>query len=228
MNGPASGVQAVLFDRDDTLSVNDPSVYLQAASWAGQRFGVDAQEVLRVMRQHWESEFGSWWDLRTLEEERAFWQRYGHNLAAELGLSKPQGEALMAQFPYHAFMRAAPGARKLLSELRRRGLGIGVLSNTLPDIWPTLEATGLAEFVDVALSSCALGIHKPQAEVFVLAAAKLGVPCQAVLFLDDRQENVDAARAVGMQAALVDLSGQVAGAVTDLNEVLALVERNWS
>ena len=217
-------LQAVLFDRDDTLSVNDPSVYAEAAGWAEREFGVPASKVLRVMRQHWESEFGSWWALRTIGDEQAFWQRYAHELAADLELSAHQGEALLAQFPYHAFMRPAPGAAATLRELRRRNLKIGVLSNTLPDIWPTLEATGLAELVDVALSSCALGVHKPQAEVFLLAAQALGVPCQAVLFVDDRQENVDAARRVGMRAALVDLRGASAGAISELAEVLELVE----
>ncbi len=216
-------LRAVLFDRDDTLSVMDPAVYLDAAGWAAGHFGLEAQAVLRVMRRHWEEEFGSWWAVRSLDDERAFWQRYAEKQAWELGLSAEQGQALMAQFPHHAFMKPAPGARDLLLRLRERGLKIGVLSNTLPDIWPTLAAIGLSDLVDVALSSCALGVHKPAPEAFGLAATALESEAAAIFFVDDNPENVAAARAVGMRAALVDLSGKRQGAVSALGAVLELV-----
>ncbi|WP_161882112.1 HAD family hydrolase [Deinococcus alpinitundrae] len=217
-------IQAVLFDRDDTLSVMDAGKYPLAAAWAQREYGVDEKKVLRVMQQHWQRAFGEWWDLRTLDDERAFWAEYARGLAADLSLSEAQGEAFLTQFPYQVFMKAAPGAREVLEALRTRGLKIGVLSNTLPNIWPTLEAIGLAGLIDVALSSCALGIHKPELEVFRLAAHELGVACDEVLFLDDKPENVVAARAVGMRAALVDLSGEAAGALAGLWEVIGLLD----
>ncbi|GAA4021276.1 HAD family phosphatase [Deinococcus rubellus] len=217
-------IRAVLFDRDDTLSVMDAAKYPQAAAWAQQQFGVDAGMVLRVMHQHWQRAFGEWWDLRTLDDERAFWTKYSRGLAADLSLSDGQGEAFLAKFPYQVFMKAAPQARAVLEALRERGLKIGVLSNTLPNIWPTLDAIGLADLVDVALSSCALGVHKPALEVFRLAASELGVACGEVLFLDDKPENVVAAREVGMRAELVDLSGEVAGALVGLWEVVGLLD----
>ncbi|WP_293911739.1 HAD family phosphatase [Deinococcus sp.] len=217
-------IRAVLFDRDDTLSVTDPAVYQAAADWVAGRFGLDAGLVHRALLRQWHEAFGNWWALRTLEDERVFWRRYGRELGGALGLSDVQGEAIVAQFPYQAFMKAAPGARELLRTLRSRGLKIGVLSNTLPDIWPTLHATALGEYVDVALSSCALGIHKPDPAAFELAAQALGVGADAVLFLDDKQENVDAARQVGMTAALVDLEGRAPGAISDLGDVVALLD----
>ncbi|WP_420596485.1 HAD family hydrolase [Deinococcus sp.] len=217
-------IRAVLFDRDDTISVANPGMYLEASQWAAAQFGVKQKTVLDVMRQHWQHEFGSWWALRSLDDERAFWRRYGESLAFDLGLSAAQGEALMTQFPYHAFMQPAPGVRELLEALRARGLKIGVLSNTLPDIWPTLKAIGVDDLVDVALSSCLLGVHKPELEVFKLAANKLDLPTEQVLFFDDKPENVTAARSAGMSAELVDLTGETVGALGSLPEVLAWVE----
>ena len=217
-------IKAVLFDRDDTLSVTDPSVYADAAAWVAAEYKLDAPAVHRAMLRQWHEAFGHWWDLRTLDDERAFWRRYGHALGLALSLGDAAGEAIVAQFPYYAFMKAAPGAAELLRSLRARGLKTGVLSNTLPDIWPTLHATGLGELVDVALSSCAVGIHKPAPAVFTLAAQTLGVEAGAVLFLDDKQENVDAAKTVGMRAELVDLTGRTEGAISELERVLALLD----
>ena len=218
-------IKAVLFDRDDTLSVTDPSVYKDAAAWVAAEYGLEAGAVHGAMLRQWREAFGNWWALRTLEGEREFWRRYGHALGRALGLGDAAGEVIVAQFPYQAFMKAAPGARELLAALRSRGLRVGVLSNTLPDIWPTLHATGLGELIDVALSSCALGVHKPEPAVFVLAAQALGVEASATLFFDDKQENVDAARGVGMRAELVDLTGQTAGAISELGRVLAVLDK---
>ena len=43
---------------------------------------------------------------------------------------------------------------------------------------------------------------KPRPEIFRLAADRLGLPPAACVFVDDWDKNVDAARAVGMQAVL--------------------------
>jgi putative hydrolase of the HAD superfamily len=43
---------------------------------------------------------------------------------------------------------------------------------------------------------------KPEPAVFHLAAERLGVPPAQVVFVDDWDKNVEAARAVGMQGVL--------------------------
>jgi putative hydrolase of the HAD superfamily len=119
-------------------------------------------------------------------------------------------------------MKPVDGARDVLTELRGRGLKIGVLSNTLPSIGRTLSAVGLDDLVDVALATCTLGVHKPEAQAFLLAADALGVAPGEVLFIDDKAENVEGARAVGMRAELIDLQGRTPGALSDLHAVLPL------
>jgi putative hydrolase of the HAD superfamily len=45
-----------------------------------------------------------------------------------------------------------------------------------------------------------LRMVKPEAAIYRHAIAGLGVPAENVLFIDDREENVEAARAAGLQA----------------------------
>jgi putative hydrolase of the HAD superfamily len=45
-----------------------------------------------------------------------------------------------------------------------------------------------------------LGIAKPDAAIYQHAAEGLGVPPSEILFIDDREENIMAARAAGMHA----------------------------
>ena len=59
---------------------------------------------------------------------------------------------------------------------------------------------GLRDYIDVALSSCYVGLRKPQPMIYRRAIDILGKPSQRILFIDDRAENVAAAAAAGIKA----------------------------
>lgn len=221
LSAPCS-LKAVLFDRDDTLVTTDPGMYREAALWAADHFGLDARVVGSTMQTLWQERGGSWWGLRSHAEEAAYWADYGADLAARLALDAGDAGALLEAYPYERFMKAVPNARAVLTELRGRGLKVGVLSNTLPSIDRTLAAVGLADLVDVALATCLIGVHKPEAGAFEYALKALGVQAGETLFVDDRPENVEAARALGLRAALIDLKGERPAAIHDLAAVLEL------
>ncbi|MDV6374026.1 HAD family hydrolase [Deinococcus arenicola] len=222
---PSSGaLRAVLFDRDDTIAFTDQSVYAEAARWAAAKYGLNARAVGAAMLAQWEARALTWWELRTHDDEAAFWEKYGLELMDRLGLRPADAGAFMAAYPYERFMKPVPHAREVLGELRARGLKVGVLSNTLPSIDRTLEAVGLHDLVDVAVATCTVGIHKPDAGAFLHAVQALGVRPEEVLFVDDKQENVDAARALGMTATVIDLRGENGNAIHDLRAVLELVD----
>lgn len=63
-----------------------------------------------------------------------------------------------------------------------------------------MEKYGLTPYLDVQLSSCYLGMRKPDAEIYRRALDILGVPAQRIVFIDDRKGNADAAAAQGMTA----------------------------
>lgn len=213
-------LRAVLFDRDNTIAYTDEAVYRDAALWTGERFSLDPRQAGRTLAALWQEQSDHWWDLRSHEDEERFWESYGAELTRRLGLGAGDAAELMAAYPYERYLKPVADAREVLTELRRRGLKIGVLSNTLPSIGRTLDAVGLSDLVDVPLATCLLGVHKPEGQAFRLAADALGLPPTDILFIDDLPENVDAARAVGMRAERIDLSGQTPGALHSLREVL--------
>jgi putative hydrolase of the HAD superfamily len=63
-----------------------------------------------------------------------------------------------------------------------------------------MEKYGLKPSLDVQLSSCYLGMRKPDADIYRRAIDILGVPPERILFIDDRAGNAEAARNAGMQA----------------------------
>ncbi|MFC4453302.1 HAD family phosphatase [Deinococcus sonorensis] len=216
-------IRAVLFDRDDTIAVTDRGVFREAAQWTAQRVGQDPREVGEALQQLW-ADTPSWWDLRTEADETRYWQAYLERLAQQLNVPVSRLDGYLDAWPYHRYFRPVPEAREVLTALRRRGLKTGVLSNTFPSIRASLEATQLDDLIDVAISTCAAGVHKPEAGAFLYAAAQLQLPPADILFIDDRLENVEAARQVGMAAELIDLKRQTPGALHQLSDVLQVVE----
>jgi putative hydrolase of the HAD superfamily len=59
---------------------------------------------------------------------------------------------------------------------------------------------GLRDRFQVAFSSCYVGLRKPDPAIYRRALDILGRPAGRVLFIDDRQQNVDGAAAAGMKA----------------------------
>jgi putative hydrolase of the HAD superfamily len=59
---------------------------------------------------------------------------------------------------------------------------------------------GLNSYFDVALSSCYLGLRKPDAAIYRRALDILGKPAGRILFIDDREENVAGAAVAGIKA----------------------------
>lgn len=63
-----------------------------------------------------------------------------------------------------------------------------------------MEKYGLKQYLDIQLSSCYLGMRKPDADIYRRAIDIAGKPANRILFIDDRAGNAEAARSAGMQA----------------------------
>ena len=86
-------------------------------------------------------------------------------------------------------------------QLRPAGMRTAVLSNMPLDIrvYLTDVARWLPEF-DHMTFSCDVRLVKPKPEIYELCLNGLGLTASEVLFLDDRPENIEAARRLGMHA----------------------------
>lgn len=93
-----------------------------------------------------------------------------------------------------------PAAVAVVDELVAAGIPVGLLTNGTDTIPAELRTLGLADRFDAVINSWAVGVAKPEAGVYLAAAEALGLPCEAIAFTDDREENVAGARAVGMGA----------------------------
>jgi putative hydrolase of the HAD superfamily len=105
--------------------------------------------------------------------------------------------------------RTVDGAEELLAELQRRGLRVGLISNTgrTPGsvLRAILEKLGLAQHIDVMVFSNEHGHCKPQPSIFEELRRGLGVAYEEMLFVGDNlYVDVHGAQQRGMRAVHFD------------------------
>lgn len=133
-------------------------------------------------------------DLRRLETGELEEAEFERLFAARLGLADSEGlieRLFKGMVPLEPMLDAVRKARAA-------GLRTGLLSNS----WSVshYDRELLGELFDDSVISGEVGMHKPQPEIYLLAAERLGVDPSDCAFIDDLQENCAGAEAVGMTA----------------------------
>lgn len=106
-----------------------------------------------------------------------------------------------------------PGAVEMLAALRARGIktAIGSSSKNAPLI---LERVGMTDAVEVVVDGNHITHSKPDPEVFLLAAARLGLPPAACLVVEDAAAGIEAGRRAGMAVLGIGTPATLPGVVS--------------
>lgn len=91
-----------------------------------------------------------------------------------------------------------PGVVPFLKSLRARGLATGLCSSSR-NAKLVLESLGLAPLFDAVVTGEEIVHAKPDPEIFLLGAKRLGVDPSACVVFEDAPSGVDAALAAGMR-----------------------------
>ncbi|MER3410665.1 MAG: hypothetical protein C4305_09615 [Thermoleophilia bacterium] len=201
-------LRAVLFDVDFTLCRPGPELGPAGYERLGREYGLVLDpERYRAARA------AAIEDLRVhpeLEHDEAVWLRFTEDIVRGMGGRGPAVREVARRI-----VRGWEEARNFevyedvgptLSELRRRGLKLGLVSNTSRDLGAFVSHHSLD--VDAWVSSGALGKVKPSPLIFQAALELLGVePVEAVMVGDSLRDDVEGARAAGLRAILLDRAG---------------------
>jgi HAD superfamily hydrolase (TIGR01509 family) len=103
-------------------------------------------------------------------------------------------------------VRVAPGARSALTELRREGVRLGVVSNILHEpherVARLMRRLGLWSLFDGVVFSSALGWAKPRPEPFRACLRELGARPEVAAHIGDLPSDVLGAQRAGLQPLL--------------------------
>ncbi|MCP5030113.1 MAG: HAD-IA family hydrolase [Actinomycetia bacterium] len=114
-----------------------------------------------------------------------------------------EGDAADLDADYLALHRLTPGVGAFIARMRDRGIGVACLTNDL-STW-SLELRrihGLVEIVDPWIVSSTVGVRKPEPAMYEALRRTASIEPRRCLLIDDRIENLDAARELGYLTAL--------------------------
>jgi putative hydrolase of the HAD superfamily len=182
-------ITTVIFDFGYVLSLPpQPSDYQRLAGLAG----IDGMSFEKI-----------YWGNRTDYDRGAidgptYWRRLAK--AAGRELTPAQIDSLIVN-DIAIWMRANPVMMEWVRALKRGGLKIAVLSNMPVEISTYMRqyAPWFRDF-DYVCFSAEVQLAKPEAAIFHACLEVVHSRPEECLFIDDRGENVEAARALGMHA----------------------------
>jgi len=185
----AKQINAVLFDYGQVLSgPPDP------AAWAQMRAvtGLD-EDPLHA---------GYWAHRNDYDRGTLSGRDYWHAVASHAGAAfdAAQIDALLAADTDLWTQLNLPMV-EWAARLQRAGIRTGILSNIGDDIADRIcTKFGWLSGFDHCTWSHALRMAKPEPEIYLKTAEALKTPPGNILFIDDREDNIAAAKEVGMQA----------------------------
>ncbi|WP_331766773.1 HAD family phosphatase [Embleya sp. NBC_00896] len=181
----------IVFDFGGVISTSPPDA---AGAALARGVGVSQEEL-----------WAAYWINREAYDAGAidaagFWA----DLCARLDRPAPDGrrlDALMAD-DLAAWMHVDQGTVDLLAELAEQDVPLALLSNAPSGMARLIEEQPWSAVFRHRLFSADLGLTKPDPRIFGRLCERLDARPGDLLFVDDRPENLDAARALGIESVL--------------------------
>lgn len=137
-------------------------------------------------------------------DEATFWKA----VCRSLEVPTPESPSLWRE-AFDAAYAPKEEVFRLIAQLHASGYRTAVLSNTEIPATVHFQEPRYRRF-DALVLSCRVGARKPEHEIYRIALKQLAVQGSEALFFDDKQENIDSAREVGLHAVPVDAKTDIA------------------
>ncbi|GHF56662.1 putative hydrolase of the HAD superfamily [Amycolatopsis bartoniae] len=128
---------------------------------------------------------------------------YWGAIGEELGVAVDESTSdTLTRIDIEGWSRVDPASLELIGALAESGAALALLSNAPSSFARFAERQDWARHFRVRVFSGDEGVAKPDREIFERLLARLGAQAGECVFFDDRQSNVDGARAAGLRAHL--------------------------
>lgn len=121
--------------------------------------------------------------------EKEFWNKVGANLGKKIEMN-------LWQLFFHPKMNA--DVEKIILSLRKKNHRVVCGTNTIESHWQCHVARGDYAIFDETYASQKIGLEKPDSDFWKTILLSEGFPPSETFFTDDRAENVESARAIGI------------------------------
>jgi len=199
--GTMGQIKSVIFDWGGVL-IDDPRPGL--LQYCAQAFGVPV-DVYTGIHDRFLADF-----QRGRISEEIFWEK----ISKDLDKPKPERNSLWSDAFRSAYLPRAE-VFSLVAKLHNKGHKTALLSNTEVPAMRFFHSLQYDMF-DVAIFSCTEALTKPDEKIYQVALDRLGTQPEETVFVDDKQEFIDGAKRLGIEAILFTDIAQVQGELARL------------
>ncbi len=196
-------IRAIVFDWGGVLIENPAPYFLK---YCAAKMQAPEKELYRIYEDYVDR-----FESGAIEEEQ-MWQE----VSQRLHLPVDNITTIWYQ-AFEASYRPRPSMFELAQTLQKNGYITAMLSNTEKPSVRFFHSKNYSTLFNPAVFSCEEGMRKPQPQIYQLLLRRLGLSGQEVAFIDDKPENIEAARAAGIHGIVFESEGQVRQALLDLN-----------
>jgi putative hydrolase of the HAD superfamily len=178
--------QVVVFDYGDVISTAQSDH--------------DRRAMLRTAQAEADEFWPSYWRHRDNLDHGVittaeYWRRIGTDLGSEFSVAQMQ--RLWAT-DFRSWISAEPGTIDLIGELHEGGTRLALLSNAGFDYGDPFRRSPIGSLFERVFLSAELGLIKPDPEIYRTVANELGIETPAMVFVDNKSVNVEAATRLGV------------------------------
>lgn len=137
--------------------------------------------------------------------DEAFWLTY----AAEQNIILPLDWVSQFKDAMRQAINPSQNMYALVDELKNTHLKVGMLSNIDTRLANIVRDFGLYQPFHPCILSCDIGVEKPDEKAYKILLSALHLPKNQVVFIDDKKENVYAAKCLGIDAILFESYEQI-------------------
>jgi HAD superfamily hydrolase (TIGR01509 family) len=178
---------AVIFDMDGVL-VNSEPFYVEVEQTNFKQLGLEISE-----KEHQTYQGTATDRMWQLIKER---HRIDHPVEELVTMTN---SLVTPYFNSLEKMEPMPGVNNLIEKLKEKGVPLALASSSSSDVIEIiLQKTGLKKYFDVVVSSQMAGASKPEPDIFLLTAKKLGVLPGKCVVIEDSTNGIKAAKSAGM------------------------------
>ena len=190
------GIRAVFFDFDDTLDNRDAAFRAGLSAFLTYYYpSLTAEEMLARREEMFYFQRGHYGEIIYYRDMLAHFLEVW---PPEIPTDVPTAYRRMIR-AFAAAGQPHPDVYDTLTALREQGYLVGIITNGSDRTQCTkIDHTNLRLYADLVVLAGEEGIQKPDVRLFRMAAARLGLPTRACMFVGDHPQNdLEGARAAG-------------------------------
>ena len=181
-------IKAIIFDFGGVIATKDSELIVDFVSKSLESSPEDAIALLKELHAHKES--GG--------DDIDWWNDYLDSLGYEYSLKRlwlRQWDRVKS-----LSIKEIPGMLDLVQQLQEMGYRTPLFSNVSETLAESVCKAGYYDYFDPLYLSYQMNFEKPDPQSYQIVLDDLQLDPEACLFIDDRPENVDAARKLGIDS----------------------------